>query len=971
MHRFLSLALVLAFCMGLSAEEYLWTAGGDGLSLFQESNWTKDGVAAPSGTVDANNPLSFDLRITSGTVGGGGFSPHLALGAHRLFITGGAVVGSASRQAGIHSGIDNTIGSIVLSGGTLACQFIHDIHLSLSANASLTLYSAAPFEGTSIAIDSLFTGEIIIENGVIDEVVQAVLPLIQVSGNAAVLKQNIYLSTLAAGVQISLDERENVRWDDVPTGNKDYTDSPTTNDGPNIIFILMDDMGYGDVGVLWQNEKSSSEKKIQTPHIDQLAHEGCIMTDHYCPAPVCAPSRASLLEGLHQGHASVRNNQFDYPIADDLTLASVLQSAGYRTMHVGKNGVAGGRNNTTAHPLVRGFDQYYGYLYHNQGHIHYPLNGTTVKQAFFSDGYRPIKVGTELTYTTDVFTAKAKQWISTHEETRPEQPFFLYLAYDVPHSALQTAAQPYPAGFGKDSGLQWTGYENIDGTLVETPWVNTAYGTSNSYIPEVYQQTDWSDSEKRYAAMIERVDNAIADLLQTLDDYGIDDNTMIVFSSDNGNHKEGGHNPRTFESFADAVGIKRDLTEGGIRMPLIVRYPDLVPAGSESNFNSGFWDWLATFADVAGAPIPARTDGVSLLPTLAQKGEQVDKGYTYIEYFNSDILPDWTEFGTHAGRKRQEMQMIRMGDFKGLRYNIGVHSDAFEIYDVAHDRAETTNLAAAMPQLQQQMKDKVLQVRTVNEEASRPYDDELIPAVDITVTGQGLEANYYEGSYDYVPNFAYLEAESSRLVSNFDFSQRTTNKAIGFMFSAYINVPSDGLYTFYAQSSSHYHIQLHAIHLLNDDVNFSGAEKSASLHLEAGYHPITVYCQQNDDAVPSFSLQLSGPTTPKAPISGAMCVQGEPLISRLMEESAAANIVVYPTLVNDETYVTFAQEQSAQYTVFLYSLLGNEIGGEPYTIDASLGMARIATSHLAAGLYLLSIQDAEGTVCLQTKIIKL
>lgn len=968
MKKYFSLLLCIVF-LNVNAEEYLWTAGGDGVSLFQESNWSLNGASPESGTINPSTPLSFDLLITSGNVGGGGFSPHLSLGGQTLTMTGGNLVGASSNKAGINSGLDNTKGNMLVSGGYVSCEFINDVSLSLSNGVSLLMYSADPFTGSTIAIASTFTGEIKIQNTTKADVESQVLPLITVNGQAAVLGTNIFLSDLSGAIQISLDEREDVRWDSIPTGNKDYSDTPKSNDGPNIIFILMDDLGYGDLGVLWQNTKSESEKKILTPHLDKMAQEGCVMTDHYCPAPVCAPSRASLLQGLHQGHATVRNNQFDKAISDELTVANVLQCAGYRTMHVGKNGVAGGRNNTTAHPLVRGFDQYYGYLYHVQGHIHYPLNGTTGKNAFFSDGYRPIKVGTELTYTTDVFTAKAKQWISTHEETRPEQPFFLYLAYDVPHSALQAATQAYPAGFGKDSGLQWTGYENVDGTLVETPWVNTASGTSNSYIPPAYDQASWTSSEQRYAAMIERVDMALADLIQTLKDYNIDDNTMIVFTSDNGNHKEGGHNPRTFESFADGVGIKRDLTEGGIRMPLIVRYPEVIPAETESDFNSGFWDWLATFADVADAPIPARTDGVSLMPALSQLGEQQDKGYTYIEYFNGDVLPNWDEFGAHANRARQEMQVIRFGDYKGMRYNIASHSDDFEIYDVSTDRGETNNLASSMPELQQKMKDKVLQVRKADASAARPYDDELVPAVEIVSEGAGLQSSYYEGAFDYVPDFLYMSATATGVVSNIDFALRTQDAEIGFMFEGYLNVPTDGTYTFYTEASGSYHLKVHDIHLLNDDYTFSGEEKSASLKLKAGRHPITLYYQQNVSQEPSLSLQLSGPSISKAPIPDAMFDYGE-IASNLQDIKTLSGVNIYPSIVDDKLNVTFDSESTRAYQIRLYNTMGTLIKSKAYTSHIGQNVVQLSTQDLVQGMYVVQLQELKTLKTYNQKIVK-
>ncbi|MFT5640672.1 MAG: arylsulfatase A-like enzyme [Cyclobacteriaceae bacterium] len=205
-----------------------------------------------------------------------------------------------------------------------------------------------------------------------------------------------------------------------------------------------------------------------------MADEGIILTHHYVSAPVCAPSRASFLLGLHQGHANVRDNQFDKELDGNLTVANLLQKSGYYTAHVGKYGVAGGKNsNLDAHPLSRGFDEFFGYLFHGAGHEHYPQNGTTDKRAFLYEGLNPIDSGTDLTYTTDVFTARAKK-IIVERQQHADQPFFLYLAYDVPHFKMQIPSTAYPEGRGMEGGIQWTGPEGTP------PYVNTATGSINS-----------------------------------------------------------------------------------------------------------------------------------------------------------------------------------------------------------------------------------------------------------------------------------------------------------------------------------------------------------------------------------------------------------------------------------------------------------------------------------------------------------
>ena len=211
---------------------------------------------------------------------------------------------------------------------------------------------------------------------------------------------------------------------------------------PNIIFILTDDLGIGDVGVFFQNARKAAGDRAEpwhfTPQLDRMAAEGVQLRQHYCPAPVCAPSRASLLLGVHQGHANVRDNQFDKALENNHTLASVLKGAGYATACVGKWGVQGKPddalpNRWPAHPLSRGFDSYFGYVSHNAGHWHYPKEDGQV----LLDGATDVTTNFDRCYTTDLFTARAKKWIADQHTAKPQQPFFLYLSYDMPHAKLQ------------------------------------------------------------------------------------------------------------------------------------------------------------------------------------------------------------------------------------------------------------------------------------------------------------------------------------------------------------------------------------------------------------------------------------------------------------------------------------------------------------------------------------------------------
>ena len=256
---------------------------------------------------------------------------------------------------------------------------------------------------------------------------------------------------------------------------------------PNIIFILCDDLGYGDVGVFYQNQRAALKDRsvpfFTTPHIDTLARDGVKLMQHYCAAPVCAPSRASLLTGLTQGHANVRDNQFDKALADTHTLGSVLRQAGYTTAAIGKWGLQGSAKPGgteadeegsaslwPAYPTKRGFDFYFGYVRHKDGHFHYPKED----QREVWENNREISAGLDLCYTTDLFTARAKKWIAEQTAAQPQKPFFLYIAYDTPHAKLQNPPCAYPAGGGLDGGVQWLGKTGA--------MLNTSTGTMDGWM---------------------------------------------------------------------------------------------------------------------------------------------------------------------------------------------------------------------------------------------------------------------------------------------------------------------------------------------------------------------------------------------------------------------------------------------------------------------------------------------------------
>ncbi|MGZ4963891.1 MAG: sulfatase-like hydrolase/transferase, partial [Limisphaerales bacterium] len=231
---------------------------------------------------------------------------------------------------------------------------------------------------------------------------------------------------------------------------------------PNIVFILTDDLGFGDVGTFFQHfrkEQNDHSKPWQnTPNLDRMADEGIKLTDHYCPAPVCAPSRSSLMLGVHQGHANVRDNQFDKALENNHTLATVMKAAGYKTAAFGKWGLQGKGNNPAswpAYPTKRGFDYYFGYVRHRDGHEHYPKEGLYRETKQVWDNDHEISAELDKCYTADLWTARAKKWIMDEQATNAAQPFFVYLAFDTPHAVLELPTQAYPGGSGAKGGLQW------------------------------------------------------------------------------------------------------------------------------------------------------------------------------------------------------------------------------------------------------------------------------------------------------------------------------------------------------------------------------------------------------------------------------------------------------------------------------------------------------------------------------------
>lgn len=528
---------------------------------------------------------------------------------------------------------------------------------------------------------------------------------------------------------------------------------------PNIIFVLTDDTGFGDIGVYFQNSRDFTNNRnfpaFATPGLDTMAAEGLRMDHHYTPAPVCAPARASFLLGVHQGHANVRDNQFDKAIENNHTVATVLKEAGYATAVIGKWGLPGGPD-FPGHPLNRGFDYFHGYMGHGDAHHHYPKE----QGRPYYENFTNVADDLDKCYSTDLATAKTKKWIIDHKAQNPDQPFFIYLAYAAPHARLNVPTGPYPSGFGLTGGVQWNG---TPGNMINTAtgsidsWIHPDYASAtwnhdnNPDTPEVA----WPSTARRHATMMRRLDDGMSDIFQLLADLDIDDNTLVIFTSDNGPHNEAGigggsigaQDPRFFRSYGPLDGIKRDLWEGGIRMPTLVRWPDGIPAGRVSTQPSQFHDWLPTFAEVAGLPLPFRSDGVSLVPDLTGIGTQRE-GVVYVEYNRSGSTPNYSDFHpSNRGATRNLMQAVFLDGFKGVRYNTSSIARPFRVHDVANDPQETTNLAGqpGVP-TQADFEAYTARIRRAGGGVSRVFDSVQIPAaIPIPETSFTILRTNFEG----------------------------------------------------------------------------------------------------------------------------------------------------------------------------------------------------------------------------------
>lgn len=428
---------------------------------------------------------------------------------------------------------------------------------------------------------------------------------------------------------------------------------------PNIIYIMADDLGIGDITPYGQT-------LIKTPNLERLAAQGMLFTQCYSGTAVSAPSRASLMTGCHTGHTFVRGNlgvdpegQVAMP-AGTFTMATMFKGAGYATGCFGKWGL--GFPGSVSDPTEVGFDRFFGYNCQTLAHDYYPDHLWDNKQRVeLAENYE----NKEVTYSADLIHSHAIDFIKENAG----KPFFEFLSYTIPHAELIL-----PKDSVYDYYVNLIPAEDDKAFIQNNPSRKGAYGSAERPLAA-------------FAAMVSRLDAYVGEIMDLVDSLGIGDNTLIIFTSDNGPHREGGADPDYFRSYGPYRGIKRDLYEGGIRMPMIMRYPGKVAAGTTNDHIMAFWDMLPTFSELAGYQGEITTDGLSFVPTLLGREGQQEHKYLY-----------W-EFHEMGGK-----QAVRYGDWKGVRLNVGdPEKTVFELYNLSEDIHEDNNVAAQHPEIVAEM----------------------------------------------------------------------------------------------------------------------------------------------------------------------------------------------------------------------------------------------------------------------------
>lgn len=441
---------------------------------------------------------------------------------------------------------------------------------------------------------------------------------------------------------------------------KDEKEIRTVNNLPNIIYILADDLGYGDLGCYGQT-------KFTTPNIDKLAKQGLLFTQHYAGATVCAPSRSALLTGQHTGHTPIRGNKKIELPKESVTIAEVLKNNGYVTGGFGKWGL--GTSGNSGSPLQQGFDTFYGYYSQMLAHHYYPNNLWDNDKKINLTENDGLKKGQ---YAPNLIHKKALSFIDNHKT----KPFFLFYPSIIPHAELfapQKYMNRFVGKFKNDSK-----YKGVDNGKF---YKKGRYGSQEN-------------PKAAFAAMVSLLDDQVGEIVQKVKDLGLEENTIFIFTSDNGPHNEGGAKPYFFNSNGIYKGLKRDLFEGGIRVPMLVKWKGKIKEGTTTKHSSAFWDVLPTFTDILGVKTPSKTDGISFLPTLLQEKKQQKHDYLY-----------W-EFHELKGRKA-----ILKDNWKLVVYKVKTEPKYF-LFNIDKDPSEKINLVEEMPEKVNELKALMANART-------------------------------------------------------------------------------------------------------------------------------------------------------------------------------------------------------------------------------------------------------------------
>ncbi|WP_270088029.1 arylsulfatase [Sphingobacterium sp. SYP-B4668] len=423
---------------------------------------------------------------------------------------------------------------------------------------------------------------------------------------------------------------------------------------PNIVLIMADDLGIGDLGCYGQT-------KISTPRIDELAKKGILFTNFYSGTSVCAPSRSALMTGQHTGHTFVRGNkeiepEGQQPLADSvITMAMSLKKAGYATGAFGKWGL--GMVGTSGDPNKKGFDEFYGYNCQRQSHRYYPTH-------LWHNSQRIELTGNDLSQKVHYAPTLIQEKTLAFLEENKDKPFFLFVPTVLPHAELA----------GPDD-VFYTKYKDI---FPETPHKGNDYGPGATIAG--YASVD--KPRATYAAMVSRMDAYVGQIVDKLQELNLLDNTIIMFTSDNGAHREGGADPVFFNSTAGLKGYKRDLYEGGIRTPFIVSWPSQIKTSKQISHTAAFWDIMPTVVEISGKNMESYTDGISFLPTLTAKGKQKSHDYLY-----------W-EFHEDGGK-----QAVLVDGWKLIKLKVKSEQPHFELYNLKKDPKEVNNLVGQYPKI--------------------------------------------------------------------------------------------------------------------------------------------------------------------------------------------------------------------------------------------------------------------------------